>query len=185
MTTSGRIVKLLILTGCRREEIGGLKWAEIDLGSGILTIPGERTKNRRALVLTLPAMALDILRTAPRRAGRDFVFGDRGSYGFNVWSYSKVALDNRITIAGGKPLPHWTLHDTRRTMRTGLSKLGVAPHIAELTINHVKGGVAAIYDRHRYERDIKQALALWAEHVASIIDGKPSKVIAMPARGGR
>lgn len=178
----GRIVKLLILTGCRRDEIGGLKWAEIDLDTGILTVPGERTKNHRALVLTLPAVALDILRTAPRRAGRDHVFGGRGG-GFAAWSYSKVALDNRIAATEGKPLSRWTLHDCRRTMRTGIGKFGVAPHIAELVIGHIRGGVQAIYDRHKYEREIEQALALWAEHVASILDGKPSKVVAMPARG--
>ena len=173
---------MLILTGCRRDEIGGLKWAEIDLDTGILTVPGERTKNHRALVLTLPAVALDILRTAPRRAGRDHVFGGRGG-GFAAWSYSKVALDNRIAATEGKPLSRWTLHDCRRTMRTGIGKFGVAPHIAELVIGHIRGGVQAIYDRHKYEREIEQALALWAEHVASILDGKPSKVVAMPARG--
>ena len=180
----GRVCKLLILTGCRREEIGGLKWTEIDLDTGVLTVPGERTKNHRALVLTLPAVALDILRTAPRREGRGYVFGTRGGP-FAAWSYSKMALDTRIAATEGKPLARWTLHDARRTMRTGLGKLGVPPHVAELVINHVKGGVQAIYDRHRYEREIKQALALWAEHVASLIDGKPSKVVTMSARGGR
>lgn len=180
----GRIVRLLILAGCRREEIGGLKWTEIDLDTGVLTVPGERTKNHRALVLTLPAVALDILRSAPRRQGRSYVFGSRGGP-FAAWSYSKMALDTRIAATEGKPLARWTLHDVRRTMRTGLGKLGVPPHVAELAINHVKGGIQAVYDKHRYEREMKQALALWAEHLAFIIDGKPSKVVTMPAhRGG-
>jgi integrase len=179
----GRIVKLLILTGCRREEIGGLKWEEIDLKTGVLTVPGERTKNHRALVLTLPTVALDILRSSPRRAGRSYVFGTRGG-AFAAWSYSKMALDTRIAATEGKPLVRWTLHDLRRTMRTGLGKLGVPPHVAELVINHAKGGIQAVYDKHRYEHEVKQALALWAEHVASIIDGN-SKVVAMTAHRGR
>jgi hypothetical protein len=66
-------------------------------------------------------------------------------------------------------------------MRTGLGKLGVPPHIAELCINHVKGGVEAIYDRHRYQREIGEALALWAEHVLSLVEGRQSKVVALRA----
>jgi integrase len=164
----GRIVKLLILTGCRREEIGGLRWSEIDLDAGIMTIPGERTKNHRALSLTLPPAALDILRSAPVRAGREFAFGERGG-SFSAWSYATKAMHVRIITAEGKPLPHWTLHDLRRTFRTGLGRLGVAPHVAERVVNHVKGGVEAIYDRYRYEGEITAALALWADHVASIL----------------
>jgi integrase len=174
----GRIVKLLILLGCRREEIGGLLWTEIHLETGIMTIPGPRTKNHRTLALSLPAAALDIVRSTPRRDGRDYVFGKRGG-AFSAWSYSTIALNNRIAAAEGKPLARWTLHDLRRTMRTGMGKIGVQPHIAELVINHVKGGVEAIYDRHKYEREIKAALALWAAHVMAIVEGRTPNVVAM------
>jgi integrase len=176
----GRIVKLLILTGCRREEIGALKWTEIDFDTGVMTIPGERTKNRKALALTLPTLAIDILQSAPRRNGREYVFGSRGGT-FGAWSYATIALHSRITAAEGKEIPHWTLHDLRRTTRTGMGKLGVQPHIAELVINHVKGGVQAIYDRHKYEREIKAALALWAEHVTAVVAGRESKVVPLRA----
>ena len=176
----GRIVRLLILTGCRREEIAALTWSEIDFATGVITIPGTRTKNHRALTLTLPPMALDILRSAPPRDGREFVFGKRGGP-FGAWSYSSIALNGRITAAEGKPLPGWVLHDLRRTFRTGLGKLGVPPHIAELCINHVKGGVQAVYDKHRYEGEIASALAQWAEHVAALIEGRKSKVVPLRA----
>ena len=73
----GRIVRLLILTGCRREEIGGLRWSEINLDAGTITLPAERCKNGREHVLTLPDVALDIIRAVPRRDGRDHVFGQR------------------------------------------------------------------------------------------------------------
>jgi integrase len=173
----GRIVKLLILTGCRREEIGGLRWSEIDLDAGIMTIPGERTKNHKSHSLSLPTIAIGILRSAPQRAGREFVFGNRGG-SFSAWSYSTMALNTRIATEG-KPLPHWTLHDLRRTMRTGLGKIGVPPHIAELAINHVKGGVEAIYDRFRYDDEIKAALARWTDHVITIIDNRQGNVTAL------
>jgi integrase len=176
----GRIVRLLVLTACRREEIGALKWSEIDLENGVMTVSGERTKNRRALVLTLPTFAIEILRSTTRRTAREYLFGGRGGP-FSAWSYSKIALDNRITAAEGKPLSRWTLHDLRRTTRTGLGKLGIQPHIAELVINHVAGGAQAIYDKHRYEREIAHALASWASHVADIVAGRASKVV--PLRG--
>jgi integrase len=176
----GRIVRLLTLTGCRREEIGSLLWGEIDLDAGIMSIPGERTKNHRPLVLTLPSVAVDILRSVPRREGREHVFGGSGN-AFSGWAYAKMSLDTRIAVAEGKPLPHWTLHDLRRTARTGLGKIGVVPHIAELVINHVRGGVEAIYDRHRYEREIKQALAQWADYVLAVVEERESKVVALRA----
>jgi integrase len=176
----GRIVRLLVLTGCRRQEISGLRWTEIDLDDGIMSIPGERTKNHRALVLTLPPVAVDILRAAPRRDSREYLFGNRGG-SFSAWAYSKMALDSRVTAAEGKPLARWTLHDLRRTMRTGLGKIGVPPHIAEMVINHVRGGVEAIYDRHKYERDIKHALAQWADHVMALVENREPKIVPLRA----
>jgi integrase len=162
---------MLVLTGCRREEIGSMLWSEVDLDTGIMTIPGTRTKNRKTLTLPLPRMAVDILRSVPRRDGREYVFGTRGG-SFSAWSYSTIALNNRIASITGRPLPHWTLHDLRRTFRTGLGKIGVPPHVAELAINHVKGGVEAIYDKHTYQPEIKRALARWAQHLARIVEGR-------------
>jgi integrase len=176
----GRIVKLLILTGCRREEIGALKWSEVDLETGVMTIPGERTKNHKAHVLPLPSVAVDILRSVPRRGDRQFVFGVRGG-AYGAWSYATIHLHNRITAAEGKPLPRWTLHDLRRTMRTGLGKVGVQPHIAERAVNHIKGGIEAIYDRHKYEREIKAALALWAENVFAVVEDRAPSVVPLRA----
>jgi hypothetical protein len=66
-------------------------------------------------------------------------------------------------------------------MRTNLGKLGVLPHIAELTINHAQGGVQAIYDRHRYQREIGAALALWAEHVLAIVEGRTTAIVPLRA----
>jgi integrase len=165
----GKIVRLLILTGCRRDEIGSLKWSEIDLGAGTMTIAAERSKNRRAHSLTLPTMALDILKSIPRRDGRDFVFGQRGG-GYARWGWHHTALRERLG-----EMPAWTLHDLRRTFRTGLGKLLVPSHIAERCLNHIKGDkVEATYDRYKYEREIASAFAMWADHVAAIIEGRPA-----------
>jgi integrase len=164
----GHLTKLLILTGCRRDEIGSLRWSEVDLAAGTITISGERVKNRKTHVLTLPPMALDILKSIPRRDGRDFVFGKRGG-GFARWGAHLDALRRRIG-----DMPPWTMHDLRRTFRTGLGKLGIPSHVAELAINHVRKGVEATYDRHTYQGEIASALARWAAHVAAILEGRPA-----------
>ena len=99
--------------------------------------------------------------------------------GFNAWSYCTIALNNRIAAATGRPLPHWTLHDLRRTMRSGLGRMGVAPHIAEMTIGHAQAGIQAVYDRYRYEAEIAAALAGWSEHVLALVDRRESNVVAL------
>ena len=174
----GRAIRLLALTGCRRGEVGDLRWDEVDFDSGVMTIPGTRTKNGRALILTLPEMALEILRTTPRQPGQPYVFGKRGAAGFNAWAYHLGPLNNRIAAAG-EALPHWTVHDLRRSMRSGLGRLGVPPHIAELAIGHHQRGVAAVYDRYSYQAEVKTALARWADHVAAVVDDRQSNVVPM------
>jgi integrase len=163
----GRIIRLLILTGARREEIGQLRWSEIDLDAGRLCIPGDRTKSHRMLELTLPPAARDILRTTPRSKG-EYFFGRSSNHGFWNWSYGKLAIDGRIT-ATGTPMAKWIIHDIRRTVRTGLSRIGIAPHVAERVIGHAKGGIEAVYDRHKFDVEIAAALERWADHVLAVI----------------
>jgi integrase len=166
----GKIIRLLFLTACRRDEIGGLRWPEVDLTAGKLTLPKERTKSKRALELTLPATAGAILSSIRRRNSRDTLFGG-GANGFNAWSYSTLALNGRITTAAGKALTPWRIHDIRRTVRTRMGKLGVLPHIAELVLNHAghKSGIGGVYDHHGYEPEIAAALATWEAHLLAIV----------------
>jgi integrase len=172
----GRIVRLLLLTAQRRNEVGSMQWAELDTISGLWTLPGARTKNHREHLLPLVPAALALL--PPRREGRDFLFGDgpRRSgdphRGFSGWSKSKAALDERIAEALSEPLPHWTVHDLRRSASTVMAdRLGVLPHIVEAILNHVSGhraGVAGVYNRARYAAEMREALQLWAQHVAAL-----------------
>jgi integrase len=177
----GRILRLLMLTGCRRDEIGGLLWSEIDFDRAMLNIPGTRSKNHHPLNLPLPPAALSILESAPRREGRDFVFGGRGA-AFSAWSYSTLALLARIAEREGSALAPWRIHDIRRTVATGMAELGVQPHIVETVLNHRGGhkvGVAGIYNRASYEREVRAALLLWADHIKSITEGDAPKVVPL------
>jgi integrase len=181
----GRIVKLLLLTGGRREEIGGLTWQEINIGRAELNLPANRTKNARPHIIPLSPLALSIIGDAPQRDGRDHLFGE-GTGAFSGWSKAKAALDRRILEArrthqpGGelKPMPAWRLHDLRRTVATQMADLGIQPHVIEAVLNHVSGskaGVAGVYNRSLYAAEKRAALELWAGHVQAVIEGPARK----------
>jgi integrase len=177
---AGWITKLLILTGCRRSEIGGLRWSELDRERETWTLPATRAKNHRAHTLPLPPAAWRIIEVVQSRHGRDQLFGGRSTAGFTLWDHAKRALDERL---GDKVRP-WTYHDLRRTVATRMADIGVPPHIIEAALNHVSGhrsGVAGIYNRSTYEREIRNALATWAEHVTALVKGRASKVAVLNA----
>jgi integrase len=181
----GWIIRLLMLTGARRDEIGGLCRSEVDLDKGLLEIPGGRTKNHHPLQLSLPSVAVSILESVPQREGRDSFFGG-GEGPFGAWSYSTLTLGARIAEMQGAPIAAWRIHDIRRTVATGMGELGVQPHIIEAVLNprsgH-KGGVAGVYNRATYESEIKRALALWESHLISVVEGTEQKIGAMRAKG--
>jgi integrase len=171
----GKIVRLLILTLCRRDEIGSLERAEIDKEGRLIRLPGPRTKNGREHVVPLSDAAMAVLDTIDVREGRDLVFGS-GKGGYAGWSKSKKEMDEAVKIK--KP---WTLHDLRRTGRTGLGILGVAPHVAEAVLNHLPPKLVRTYDRNAYEREKRQALDLWAEHLMRLVNGEKSNVVPLRA----
>jgi integrase len=169
----GAIIKLLTLTGARRGEVGGMMWSELE--GHKWSFPADRTKNKRAHTLPLPPLALSILEKVPRRVDRDHLFGSRSPDGFNRWDVKK-GLDKRLSGVGP-----WTLHDLRRTCATRMADLGVQPHIIEAVLNHYSGhraGVAGVYNRSPYEREVRAALALWADHIRTLVEGGERRVVA-------
>jgi integrase len=168
-----RIVRLLILTGARRQEVGSITWDEIE--DGVWTIPADRTKNGRAHALPLMSMATDIIKSVPNVVGRAQLFGTRGT-GFGGWSRCKEDLDKRCGVAD------WRLHDIRRTVATRMADLGVLPHVIEAALNHYSGhraGVAGVYNKSPYEREVRAALALWEDRIRSLAAGGERKILAM------
>ncbi len=161
----GRIIRLLILTGQRRDEIGSLRWSEVSLERGRIELPSSRTKNGRAHEIPLSGTASAVLSECPRQLARDHVFGQaENGRGFSGWSKAKVALDKRIKTASNTPLSPWRLHDLRRTVATRMADLGVQPHVIEALLNHASGskaGVAGIYNRSSYATEKHQAVAVW------------------------
>ena len=165
-----RIVRLLILTGQRRTEIGDLQWPEINFAEKRIELPADRTKNKRPSLVFLSDEALACL--PEKRNSTQFLFGREGG-GFCAWAQAKIDLDKRIAAAQGAPLAHWTLHDLRRTFVTMINEAGIAPpHIVEALTNHVSGhkaGVAGTYNRALYSAEKRAAMDAWAKHVRSLL----------------
>jgi integrase len=171
----GKIVRLLILTLCRRDEIGSLERSEFDREAKLIRLPGARTKNGREHVVPLSDPAMAILATIEVREGRELLFGS-GKGGYSGWSKSKAEMDNTVKIKKS-----WTLHDLRRTGRTGLGILGIAPHIAEAVLNHLPPKLMRTYDKNKYEREKREALDLWAAQLLRLVNGEASNVVALRA----
>jgi integrase len=113
-----------------------------------------------------------------KSGGRECVFG-RNDSGFGGWNISKQELNARAAVAP------WTLHDLRRTVATRMAELGIQPHIIEAVLNHVsghKGGIAGVYNRATYDREKREALSLWAEHVTALIEGRKPVIVPMKRR---
>jgi integrase len=174
----GRIVKLLTLTGARREECGAMMVTEIDLDAGTWTIPAARAKNGREHMLPLSPAARAIIAKVERIEGQDHLFGGAADHGFQRWSAAKRELDNRSGVTG------WTLHDIRRTAATRMADLGIQPHIVEAVLNHQSGhkrGVAGTYNRSAYTAEVKTALERWAAHLEALVAGREDNIVTLRA----
>jgi integrase len=161
----GRIVRLLVLLGSRRSEVGGMQWAELDLNAGTWTLPAERSKNHKAQKIILPPPALEILKSV-LRTNRVHLFGSWADRGFTMWDKYKGELDARL----GKAVRPWRLHDIRRGVATAMADLDIEPHHVEAVLNHYSGrkGVAGTYNKSKYEKAVKSALLLWSEHITGL-----------------
>jgi integrase len=188
----GRIVKLLILTGQRRAEIGDLRWSEIDRAKRQIELPASRTKNGRPHLVPLSDQVVEVLDSIDIAEERDLVFG-RGAGGFSGWSKAKAELDARTAEARcfadiKKAMSPWVLHDLRRSFVTHLNESKFAtPHVIEAIVNHVSGqlaGVAGTYNKALYLDERRRALTLWGSHIESLIVGKRAKIV-VPLRAGR
>ena len=166
----GRIIKLLILTGCRRNEIAKLEWAEVQ--DDLISLPEERTKNHLRFDVPLTDFARSLI---GQRQPRKYVFGRYStSEGFGGFSKAKEQLDAKL----GDSVKPWRLHDLRHSVSSMLhQEIGIEPHIVEAVLNHIsgaRGGVAGRYNHAAYNAQKRAALEQWESHV---------KVLAAKASG--
>lgn len=175
--SSGPLIKMLALTGQRRDEVRCMRWSEIDLDCALWTIPSDRTKNCRAHIVPLSAPVVDLLQGLPRFAGGDFVFSSAsGETPYANLVKPKRRLDKASGVTG------WTLHDLRRTAATGMGTLGISGETIARVLNHSKGaieGVTARYDRAERTAAKRRALDAWAQHVVRILAADTPNVVEL------
>lgn len=187
----GPLVQTLMLTAQRRTEVGDMGWGELKDRS-LWTIPGSRTKNGAEHDVPLNSPAQDILSRAPRITGSQFVFTTSGVRPISGYSQAKERLDalmlqiarQETTEAGqdatAVTLAPWRLHDLRRSAASGMARMGIPVHVIEAVLNHRSGaisGVAAIYNRHSYLPEKRNALELWASHVMGLVNGPAASTV--------
>jgi integrase len=182
-TDYDKIIRLLILTGARADEIGQLAWDEIDLDNGEIRLPAERMKNRREHRIFLSEPPIEILSAIPRRKGKRYVFGRTENY-FSGWSKAKARLDEllpsemRAYLADGEGKPKrnpksWRHHDLRRSLATNASDLDLASTVAiEMALGHWSGekqGIVKTYNRSTHDAERRKLMDDWASVVLNAV----------------
>lgn len=160
------IVRLLVLTGQRPNEVASMEWRELDLDKSVWSVSSECTKNSKPHDVPLSKQAAEIIATRPHTEERSLVFG-RGEGPFSGWSKSKSRLDAQVNF-----LLEWRLHDLRRTVVTGMNEIGIAPHVIEAVVNHTsgyRGGIAGVYNRAAYAKEKSEAMRKWAQHIDHLV----------------
>jgi integrase len=182
----GPFVQLLLLTGQRRTEVSGMTWGELDLDKAEWLIPGARTKNSEAHSVPLSGAALDIIKSLPRiKSDQGFLFTTTAKSHVTGYSRAKADLD-KLIVAGalGADIPHWTFHDLRRTVASGMARLGINLPVIEKVLNHTSGsfaGIVGVYQRHSFAEEKRNALEAWARFVLSL-QRPVDNVTRMPVR---
>jgi integrase len=182
--TFGPLVKLLALTGQRRDEVARMRRDELNLDARLWTLPAERTKNNKPHEVPLSNAAFAVLQNVPRIAGSPFVFPTNGGASpVSGYSEGKRRLDALLPA----DMPAWRLHDLRRTCATGLARCGINLPVIEKVLNHASGsfaGIVGVYQKHSFADEKRQALEAWGNFVAALVEGKAaSKVVRL--RGKR
>jgi integrase len=177
----GPASKLLLLTGARRSEVGEMTRGEVK--GDTWTIPRSRSKNNEPHTVPLSSAALEVLGTVKKIKGeRGYIFTTTGDTPVSGWSKAKREIDELMLAAAKEKDPKaeieaWRLHDLRRTVASGMARLGIRLEVIEKCLNHVSGsfaGVTGVYQLHSFEKEKREALAKWAEHVEEIVSGKTS-----------
>jgi integrase len=175
-TPFGTIFQLLLLTGQRLSEVGGMRRDE--LVGDQWHIPGSRTKNRRPHTVPLVPMVQKLIASAGDR--HNIIFSTTGHTPPSGWSNVKERLDGIMLSIASKTIPAWRLHDLRRTFVTGCGELGIRPDVIELVVNHIsgsRGGIAGVYNKAALLDERRAALERWATHIERLVSGRPTKKV--------
>jgi integrase len=177
----GALVKLLALTGQRRDECAGAKWSEIDLAGRTWVLPPARVKNNRPHEIPLSDAAMDVLQALPR-VGNRFVLTSNGEAPSSGYSKGKRRLDALLP----PDMPPWRFHDIRRSVASGMARLGVNLPVIEKVLNHASGsfaGIVGVYQKHTFADEKRRALDAWGAFVVDLASDRPRRSVVRLGRG--
>jgi integrase len=200
----GKALRLMLLTGARRDEVAGLRRSELSDDLTMWIIPPSRTKNKKEHQLPLAPLAREII-SKVESISDDLLFTITGSTAISGWSKMKPKLDKLMgepcakcegsgeidkkdcMVCGGKgySLTDWRIHDLRRTAITGMARAGADLHVIERAVNHTSGsfgGIVGVYQKHRFADEMKSALEAWANLVTNIVTDRDDKVVRLPRK---
>jgi integrase len=179
----GSIGKMLLFTGARHREVSEAPWSEFDLSKRTWTIGEHRFKSAFEHVVPLTSDAVALLEGLPRFKRGDFAFSTTAGEKPTVISDKvKQTIDSLMTQELGTEPKPWVVHDLRRCVRSGLAALRVPDHVAEMALGHGRKGLQRVYDRHRYQAELAEALTLWSARLRDIIEPPPANVMRMRER---
>ena len=171
----GPLIKLLVLTGQRRDEVAKMQWSELDLKARLWTLPPERVKNNQPHEVPLSDAVIAILEFLPRLSGSPFVLTTSGEAPASNYSKNKRRLDMLLSAN----MPSWRLHDLRRTTASGMARLGINLPVIEKVLNHSSGsfaGIVGVYQRHSFAEEKRKALEAWANHIIEFVTDNPGDI---------
>lgn len=171
-------LKLQLVTAQRKGEVVSAEWAEIDLQEKWWTIPAEKTKNRLPHRVPLSTLAIEILEAAKNLAGdsRWVVPSPRGA-----GHITPTAVDHALRIdLNTLEIDNLTPHDLRRTAASHMTSGGTLRLVVSKILNHVESGITAVYDRHSYDREKRQAMESWENTLREILEGTISEDTPVP-----
>ena len=162
---AGPALRLLVLTGQRRNDISQASRAEIDTEKRTLEIPARRYKGRRDHVVPLVGPAWEIFNALPIQTGGDYLFSNRaGKVAINSWAKAKAQVDK---LTG--PLAHWSLHDLRSTAESRMAALGIVQEHRDAVLGHAKPGLQKTYNKFSYDLEKREALTAYADHLMGVV----------------
>ena len=189
---AGDAFKMLLLTGQRKSQISYAKLSDFDLKERVWTIPPESqgTKSDDAHVLPITAEIEAIVKARPYSQGylfsttggeKPLTIGDKLKKKMDILVLEELRreAEERGDDPAEVKMEPWTVHDLRRTMRTGLSSLAIPEGdvVRELVIGHKQKGVHGIYDLYLYLAEKRVALELWAARVKTTVSAQNSNVV--------
>jgi integrase len=176
----GTLIKLLALSGQRRDEVAGMRWSELDIENRLWKLPTGRVKNSKGHEVPLSDAAIQVLNALPRIAG-DYVLTTTGQSPSSGYAKGKRRLDALLPA----DTPPWRLHDLRRTVASGMARLGINLPVIEKVLNHSSGsfaGIVGVYQKHSFADEKRTALEAWGRHLEEIVTGGHETVVRLRER---